>query len=267
MILPYVYKLTNTITGEFYFGYRSKNVGLKLKAEEDIGQKYFTSSKYIKNEFQNFFIEILAEFFSSDDAYDFEQELIAQYFNHPKCLNRHYQRKGEKGRFKHSSPHLKNSKEKMKGKRGKINRIKPGHPAWNKGLTKEVDIRIATMAMNRHLARNDHQIGLKHSKDRLDKVKQKLTGRKMLDSQIQKMSQAKKNKTWEEIYGFEGAAQRRKGCAERSGSNHANSKKIYTPHGIFNSITESAEHFSLSDYTIRKRCLSKKEKWKEWYYV
>ena len=267
MILPYVYKLTNKITGEFYFGYRSKNVLLNLKAEHDIGKIYFTSSKYIKNNFHNFQIEILAEFFSKNDAYDFEQELIEQNFNNVICLNKHYQRKGDKGRFKHDQPHSEKSKEKMRGQRGKINRTKSGHPAWNKGLSKEADIRIAAMAINRHLAGNNHQLGLKYSKDRVDKVKQKLTGRKMLDFQIQKMSQAKKDKTWEEIYGIKGAAQRREINSKRSGSNHANSKKISTPHGIFNSITESTKHFNLSDYTIRKRCLSKKEKWKDWYYL
>jgi hypothetical protein len=57
---------------------------------------------------------------------------------------------------------------------------------------------------------NNHQIGSKHSQDRIEKVRKKLTGRMMSDEQKFKMSTAKKGKTWEEIYGIEGAMLRRK---------------------------------------------------------
>lgn len=267
MILPYVYKLINKITGEFYFGYRSKNVRLNLKSNDDIGVKYFTSSKYIKNNFENFHIEILAEFFSANDAYDYEQHLISQYFADINCLNRHYQKRNEKGRFKHDCPHTEQSKDKMRGTRGKINRIKPGHPSWNKGLTKNNDLRVAKLALNRQLAGNDHQIGTKHSQDRIDKIKKKLIGRKIPADQIQKMSDAKKDKTWEEIYGELEASQRRTTAKSRTGRNHSNSKPIVTPDGNFDSISQAVLHFGVSDYTIRKRCLSAKERWKDWYYL
>lgn len=266
MILPYVYKLINKITNKFYFGYRSKNVRLNLKAEEDIGVKYLTSSKYIKNNFENFRVEILAEFFSANDAYDYEQELISQHFNDINCLNRHYQKRNEKGRFKHDLPHTEKSKEKMRGTRGKINRTRPGHPAWNKGLTKNNDLRVAKLSLNRQLAGNDHQIGAKYSQDRIDKIKKKLIGRKVPIDQKQKMSNAKKGKTWEEIYGKQEAARRKANAKSRTGSNHSNSKSISTPDGIFDSITQAVLYFGVSDYTIRKRCLSTKDLWKEWYY-
>lgn len=88
MILPYVYLLTHRTTGHFYFGYREKN---KVASVDDLGKEYFTSSSYIKKiGFDNFDIQILAEFFNPVDAYDFEQELIKINKKDPLCLNRHY---------------------------------------------------------------------------------------------------------------------------------------------------------------------------------
>jgi hypothetical protein len=58
---------------------------------------------------------------------------------------------------------------------------------------------------------NFHQLGIKHSPERIEKVKTKLVGRKMSDEQKLKMSVAKKGKTWEEIYGIAGAKSRRQG--------------------------------------------------------
>lgn len=80
--------LTHKITNEFYFGYREKN---KVCSIQDLGIKYFTSSKHIKSiGFDNFNFEVLAEFFNEIDAYDFEQELIKENKKNPLCLNRHY---------------------------------------------------------------------------------------------------------------------------------------------------------------------------------
>lgn len=56
---------------------------------------------------------------------------------------------------------------------------------------------------------NQHQVGNKHDEVRIQKVKDKLTGRKMSDEQKTKMSQAKKGKSWEEIFGEDGARKRR----------------------------------------------------------
>jgi len=72
-IYPYVYRLDHPVTGEFYIGYRSAN---KVPAEQDLGHKYFTSSKLIKPRFHEFNYQVLAEFFDDESAYIFEQELI-----------------------------------------------------------------------------------------------------------------------------------------------------------------------------------------------
>lgn len=45
-------------------------------------------------------------------------------------------------------------------------------------------------------------------------------------------------------------------------------KKVSTPHGVFNSVTEVVKYYNLSSTKIvRDRCLSEKDKWKEWKYI
>lgn len=88
MILPYVYKLTNMETKEFYIGMRSAN---KVIAEEDLGFHYFSSSKAVKNNFHFFEKEIIAIFFDQESAFMFENALIKENFSNVLCLNKHYQ--------------------------------------------------------------------------------------------------------------------------------------------------------------------------------
>lgn len=263
-VLPYVYKLINEYTTEYYIGYRSKNVRLNLRAEDDIGKKYFTSSKYVRPRFSEFKIVIIAEFWSKDDAYDYEQTLIAENINNINCLNKHYQNSGTK-KFKHNTPHSKQAKDKMRGKRGKIKSSPRTVPPWNKGLTKYSDSRVTKMSISRTTTGNPQQVGKKYSIERIQKIKEKLTGRKMTPQQIEKMSIAKKGKTWEEIYGKDRAIKKRQLVCK--GPNHHNSKKINTPDGIFMTITNARKHFGVSDYTVRNRCNSLKDKWKAWSYI
>lgn len=86
MILPYVYKLTHKETGQFYIGSRTcKN--LKLPSYEDI-IKYKSSSIKVKElGFENFNVEIIAEFFDRIHAYEFEQLLIYENFKDPLNIN------------------------------------------------------------------------------------------------------------------------------------------------------------------------------------
>jgi NUMOD3 motif len=73
------------------------------------------------------------------------------------------------------------------------------------------------MSRNRKASGNPHQIGQKHSVERIEKVRQSLIGRSMTTEQRKKMSDAKKGRTWEEIFGIEGAAQRRANRKAKSG--------------------------------------------------
>jgi len=97
---PYVYMCTHATTGEFYFGYREKNLKLGLPSDVDF-PKYQTSSKRVKPRFNEFEWKILAEFETGDDAYDFEQELINEHWDNPLLLNGAKNQRGNK-RFKNN---------------------------------------------------------------------------------------------------------------------------------------------------------------------
>lgn len=89
MFLPYVYRVTHKQTGQYYIGMRSAN---KVIAEQDLGVRYFTSSKYVKNNFSLFNVEILAYFRDQISAFEFENNLIEQCWEDPRLLNKHYQK-------------------------------------------------------------------------------------------------------------------------------------------------------------------------------
>lgn len=107
--LPYVYRLVHRETGQFYIGYREAN---KVPSDQDLGLIYKSSSIHvIELGFENFDSEIIAEFFNGDDAYRFENDLIADNFYNPLCLNKHYTTKELKRRFKHNKPHTIETKQ------------------------------------------------------------------------------------------------------------------------------------------------------------
>lgn len=89
MFLPYVYKVTHKNTGQYYIGMRSAN---KVVAEQDLGISYFTSSKFVKNNFGMFTIEIVAYFCDQISAFEFENALIKECWGDTLLLNKHYQK-------------------------------------------------------------------------------------------------------------------------------------------------------------------------------
>jgi hypothetical protein len=86
-IYPYVYRLDNPITGEFYIGSRYRN---KVSASNDLGIYYFTSSTKVKPRFNEFITTIVAEFFDAISAVQFEQEEIKSNWANCKLLNGNY---------------------------------------------------------------------------------------------------------------------------------------------------------------------------------
>ena len=95
MIDAYVYKITNTVTGEFYYGYRYKNQKLGLSPEQDLWVKYFTSSNRIKDDiakYGNEAFDILIVFRSKDslECWRTEQILIKESWGEPLLLNGKY---------------------------------------------------------------------------------------------------------------------------------------------------------------------------------
>jgi len=73
--LPYVYKCVEKSTGNYYIGYRYKN---RVPAEEDLGVHYYTSNKYVKENFDNFDVEIISEFPDRKSAFQYETDLIRE---------------------------------------------------------------------------------------------------------------------------------------------------------------------------------------------
>lgn len=87
-VMPYVYMCIHKTTNQFYIGSRASK-SQKLPSHLDF-PKYQTSSKYVKPIFEEFYWFIVAEFFNSIDAYDFEQELIKENFDNKLIINCHY---------------------------------------------------------------------------------------------------------------------------------------------------------------------------------
>lgn len=90
---PYVYKVIDRETGEFYIGSRTSK-SRKYSSELDI-LMYKTSSKYVKENFHKFDAFIIAEFFDKKDAFDFEQSLILESIKDPLCLNKQWCAEGK----------------------------------------------------------------------------------------------------------------------------------------------------------------------------
>lgn len=198
MILPYVYKLVHKETGRYYFGYRSKNVSLGIQSVDDLGIKYFSSSKAIRKSFSEYNYEVLAEFFEAEFAYDCEQELIREHWDDPLLLNKHYHAEN-KGRWRNSG-HTEEAKKKMTGlKRSPEfseyrSKVMKGRTPWNKGLSKETDLRVAEYAKHRAAVGNEKLRGTKRPAEIGEKISKTLTGYKHTDEARKNMSEGKKRK-------------------------------------------------------------------------
>lgn len=121
--LPYVYICTHKETGHFYIGYREKN---KLPSYQDL-PKYKTSSTKVKQFFDQYSWEIIAEFFDGSDAYNFEQLKIYENWENPLLINKscfHGKRQFRGSSGMKNKSHTDQSKTKMSNaKQGNTNRV------------------------------------------------------------------------------------------------------------------------------------------------
>lgn len=211
----YVYKLINPITNAvFYVG---KGSGDRAYCHQKF--KDSNNNAYKDNTIKSIHscgLEVIVEFeheniLDEDYAYELEQALIEKIgiSNLTNiCLDsRPPSRKGKS--YTMSLSHKENLSKALKGK-------KKANEPWNKGLSKLTDSRILDSAKRRSETGNEHQRGKKRDPATVEKIKEKLTGRKMTDEQVSKMRQAKKGRSWEEIYGVEGAAARRAARAAKA---------------------------------------------------
>ena len=155
---PYIYKVTDKVTGEFYIGSQCRG--------KVIGKNYFTSSKnkIFKNKFKSnpaqFEIKIIGTFTNPESCILQENIFIKFYIKNPLCLNKNYVIgkehqfcmsgcTGEKNPF-YGKQHSKETKYKIseanKGRlsarkgchlsdetRKKLSELKKGNTPWNKG--------------------------------------------------------------------------------------------------------------------------------------
>ena len=100
-VRAYVYKGVHKVTGEYYFGYRERNVKLNRTSDIDL-LKYRTSSSKVRAIFEEFDWQVLAEFLTGDDAFEFEQALILEHWNDPLLLNRNCRLPNGKKQFRNT---------------------------------------------------------------------------------------------------------------------------------------------------------------------
>lgn len=102
-IPAYVYKLVHKPTGQFYIGYRKRNITFGRMPKDDLWKYYFTSSKYVKailkmDGVDSFDCEILHEIFDTRRAFWIEQEMILEHIGNPLLLNKRCDRQGDTGK-------------------------------------------------------------------------------------------------------------------------------------------------------------------------
>lgn len=149
IVRPYVYILTHRTTGEFYIGYREKN---KDPSHIDL-PKYRTSSRKVFPMFDQFDWLIYAEFEFGDDAFDFEQHLISEFWGNPLLLNEQFRAPNKGKRFKAKRGRIcsPETREKIRAARAnqiitadireKISETLKGRPSPNKGKFPSIETR------------------------------------------------------------------------------------------------------------------------------
>ena len=211
---PYVYKVTNLFTNQYY-------IGLKITPGE-IGVDYFTSStnKSFKDDFkknpQNYKCEKLYEG-SKEKAIELEGKLIKQNKDDPLILNKAFQENGKihlcpschrgpETRRKlsefHKGKHL--SKETIE----KMIKSRKGKPSWNKGIPCSEDVK---QKISKKLK------GYKHTEESKKKRSEALKGREFSDEWRQKLKDAwKKRKEENRIITEEGRKLKQQQTSERN---------------------------------------------------
>ena len=194
-VLPYVYKGTNPETNEFYIGYREAN---KVPAGQDLGFEYFTSASKVKERFDQFQWEIVAEFATGDEAYDYEQLLIFESWNTEGLLNKHCTHGKE--RFRLTGPFTDEHKEKIsKSMKGENNpnfgkdRSGENNPMFGNHHTLEACEKMSKAKKGE----NHPMFGNHHTSETKQKISKVMKGRYVSDETKEKISKARKGKTGE----------------------------------------------------------------------
>ena len=178
---------THKISKQFYIGSRTTKTQ-SLPSQLDF-PNYKTSSKKIKNNFEEYDWIILAEFFSGEDAYHYEQKFIFEHWGNKLLLNKHH-RYGTKAIFSRSgSTHTAESKAKMSIAKQK--------------MTDETKAKMskshAGVPRSPHSAETKTKMGLSHkgrthSEETRAKIREAMSGRKLSAETKAKIANASKQR-------------------------------------------------------------------------
>jgi hypothetical protein len=213
MFIYYVYRLVHKTSGQEYFGSRKT---AQVDPYDDLGVKYFSSSKIVKEiGFAEFYHEVVAVYDSFTECYWEEQRLIESIFNSGKCLNRSFYRQTDNSRVfsmtgrTQTREHI---EKRAARQRGKITKRK-GLPETLKHMKRMTEARLKkypagvfkhseeSKEKNRqaHIGRRDSdETKRKKSKSASGKPKFWLKGRTLTPEHIQRgnESRAKNRETW-----------------------------------------------------------------------
>lgn len=191
MYQSYVYKVTNRVTNQFYYGSRTGNVTNSRTPENDLWKHYFTSSKKIKSLIEeygidSFDVEILSKFDSYEDSFWEEQRLIKESREHPNRLNKAWvdPETGTKvlTRWGESDSERKDRNAKVsKAKKGKFN--SNGHFGLKHSEETKQKMRDAQAKIN-----------YTHSEE----TKQKMQGHQRSEEHAKKLGDSLRGKPWSE---------------------------------------------------------------------
>lgn len=215
MSIYYVYRLVHKTSGQEYFGSRKT---ARVDPYDDLGVKYFSSSKIVKEiGFAEFYYGVVAVYDSFTECYWEEQRLIESIFNSGKCLNRSFYRQTDNSRVFSMTDRTQTREHVEKRSAPLRGRVSPrkGLPETREHMKRMSDACLAkyppgsperkhsdeAKEKNRqwHLGRQDSdETRAKRSASALGKPKPWLQGRTLSPKLIQRQneSRAKKRETW-----------------------------------------------------------------------
>jgi hypothetical protein len=82
---PYVYICEHKVTGKFYIGSRWGNIDPWY---DDLGSKYCSSCDEVRLNPSDYVFDLVSEFETGNDAYQFEQKLIAEFIHSGVLINK-----------------------------------------------------------------------------------------------------------------------------------------------------------------------------------
>lgn len=204
MISPYVYKITDKETGEFYIGYRTSNVRLNRTPEEDFLIHYFSSGVLKEKLIQNinrFEGNIIFKFADADVCYWYEQLLIKENSSNVKCLNGNYldPDSNTKKFCRSGSSGWNKGKTLSEETRKKMSESQTGRKLSEKSKEKmSMAKRGRTLSQETIEKIRASNIGRVLSQESIEKIRASNTGKKRSKETIEKMSSSMKGKPWSE---------------------------------------------------------------------